>query len=162
MSAFTLAYTRALPIIKSDDANIPYPSIAQVGVTTSSVGPNTLTDSAAKFITNGVATGDIVYNITDGTAATVVSVISETQLTTNANILAAISKNYTVYQASPQTTIGNYGCYLYIGIAGNVFVDTIGNDTNVAFIGVPAGTILPVQVKRLRISTSATNIIALW
>lgn len=161
MSAFSLVYTRALPIFATDNANIPYPTVNQIGVTTSSVGPNTLTDSAATFITNGVAPGDIVYNLTDGLVATVVTVLSQTQLTLNANITAAVSKNYIVYQASSQTTIGNYGCYLYIGGAGNVNVTTIGDDS-VTFAGIPAGTILPVQVRRLRAGTTATNIIALW
>ena len=138
-----------------------YPTVNQTGVTTNSVGPNTLTDSAATFITNGIAPGDIVYNLSDGLAATVVSVVSQQQLILNANIIATVSKNYIVYQASPQTTIGNYGCYLYIGFGGNVNVTTIGDDA-VTFVGVPSGTILPVQVKRVRGGTSATNIVALW
>jgi len=162
MSAFSLAYSRALPIVKSDNANIPYPAVNQTGANTALVATNVLYDSSAAFVNNGVNTGDIVYNVTDGLMATVVSVAGNFSLTMNADIFTATSKNYIIYVASPQSTIGNYGCYLYIGVAGNVSVDTIGNDLNVTFLNVPAGTILPVQVKRLRAATSATNIIALW
>ena len=63
---------------------------------------------------------------------------------------------------SPQSGQGNPGCYLYVGGAGNVSVVTIGNDI-ATFFGVPAGTTLPIQVVKLRAtSTTATNVIALW
>ena len=162
MSAFTLVYTRALPVLKSEDANIPFPAEAASGATTSSLAPFTLVDSAATFITDNIAPGDIVYCLTDSTAATVVSVQSQNVLILNANILAAVSKNYIIYQASPQTTIGNRGCYLYVGVAGNVAIDTIGGDENVYFLNVPAGTILPVQAKKLRLGTTAGYVVALW
>ncbi len=52
---------------------------------------------------------------------------------------------------------------LYIGGAGDVYLDTANGDTNVAFIGLPAGVTLPVRTKRVRsTSTTATNIVALW
>lgn len=163
MSSFNLVYTRALQnVFKSEDANIPYPATIRTATTTGSVGPNTLTDSGATFVTDMVAAGDILYNLTDGLAATVVTVVSQTQLTLNANIIATVGKTYILYRSSSQTTLGNYGCYLYVGGAGNVVVDTIGDDLNIAFVGVPVGTILPVQVKKLRAGTTATNIIALW
>lgn len=51
---------------------------------------------------------------------------------------------------------------LYIGGSGNVSVVTSGGDT-VTFIGLTAGTILPVRVSRVRSTgTTATNIVALW
>ena len=63
---------------------------------------------------------------------------------------------------SSQAGIGNTGCNLYIGGAGDVSVITIGGDI-ATFFGVPVGTTLPIQVVRLRAtSTSATNVIALW
>jgi hypothetical protein len=52
------------------------------------------------------------------------------------------------------TTLLNAGT-LYVGIAGNVNVDTVGGQTSVVFQGVPAGGILPVQVIRVR-ATSTT------
>ena len=51
---------------------------------------------------------------------------------------------------------------LYIGGTGNVNVDT-ANGTTVVFAGLPAGSILPVRVKRVRsTSTTATSIVALY
>lgn len=160
MSVFKQQFSRALPVIKSDNANIPYPSEASSGTNTSTSVAG-LVDSSATFIAKNIKTGDIVYNVTDGTAATVLSVVSETQLLLNADIFLATSKNYVVYQASSQSTIGNKGCALYIGGAGNVVVTTIGGDI-LTFSGVTAGSILPVQVLKVASATTATLINALW
>jgi hypothetical protein len=123
---------------------------------------NQLVDTAATFVTNSVRTGDIVYNTTDGTAATVVSVTNQTTLVLNANIFLASNKDYVVYQASAQTTIGNQGCVLYIGGPGNVTMTTNGSD-NVTFVGLNGGQFVPVQcVKVFATGTTATNIIAIW
>jgi hypothetical protein len=109
-----------------------------------------------------VATGDIVYNTTDGTAATVLVVVSQTTLLLNADIFTGTSKAYVVYTASAQTSNGNPGCNLYIGGAGNVRVTTIGGDI-VTFSAVIVGSVLPVQVIKLHSTgTSATLIDALW
>lgn len=51
---------------------------------------------------------------------------------------------------------------LWIGGAGNVNVD-MADGTTVLFSGISAGTLLPVQVKRVRAtSTTATLIVALY
>lgn len=161
MSLFKTTFSRALRAHKSDDANIPYPSVIKSGTNTTATASK-LIDSAGLFITNNVKTGDVVHNDTDETAATVVSVDSETQLTLNANIFTATAKIYTIYNMSPQTSMGNPGCYLYCGGAGNISVVTIGNDI-ATFFAVPAGTTLPIQVVKLRsTSTTATNVMALW
>lgn len=160
MSIFKSTFSRALPVIKSDNANIPYPALIESGTNTSTAASQ-LIDTAATFVTNMVAPGDIIYNTTDSTAATVVSVTDETTLVLNANIFAATAKAYTVYQASPQTTIGNAGCFLYVGGAGTLVVTTIGGDI-LTFTGVAAGTILPVQVIKLASASSATLVNALW
>jgi RNase P/RNase MRP subunit p29 len=121
-----------------------------------------LVDTAATFVTLNVKAGDVVYNTTSGTAATVVSVTSETVLVLNANIFTAIGQTYVVYNNSAQTTIPNTGCVLYVGGAGNVNLVTIDGDT-VLFNAVPAGSFLPIQVKQvLSSSTTATLINALW
>lgn len=160
MSVFKLQFSRALSVIKSDNANIPYPTAIESGTSTSVVASQ-LVDSTGAFVTNGVAPGDIVYNTTDSTAATVVSVTNETTIVLNANIFTATAKAYTIYQASSQTTIGNAGCALYVGGAGNVVVTTIGGDV-ITFSGVTAGSILPVQVVKVASATTATLINALW
>jgi len=50
---------------------------------------------------------------------------------------------------------------LYVGGAGNLEVDTAEGQT-VTFTGVTAGSILPVSVKRVRATSTATNIVALY
>jgi hypothetical protein len=161
MGVQKLQANRALRIIPSNDALIPFPAVAEIGTSTSVVASQ-LVDSAGTFVTLSVKPGDIVYNTTSGLAATVVNVNSETVLVLNANIFTAAAQAYVVYQASPQTTIGNTGCVLYVGGAGNVNVVTIGDDT-VLFNAVPAGSFLPVQVKQVLSSlTTATLINALW
>jgi len=161
MSVFKSQFSRALAVIKSDNANIPFPAEVKSGTNTSAV-TDQLVDSAGDFINAGVKTGDIVYNTTDGLAATVVSVTSATVIVLNADIFAASSKAFTIYQASPQTTIGNQGCNLYIGGAGNVKVTTIGGDI-VTFTAPTLGQVLPVQVIKLHSTgTSATLVNALW
>lgn len=163
MSVFKTTFSRALAVIPSDNANVPYPSSIASGTNTSTAVAS-LIDSAATFNTKNVKTGDIVYNTTDGTAATVISVVSQTTLLLNADIFTATAKAYVVYAASAQTTIGNQGCFLYVGGAGNVKVTTIGQDV-VTFTAVPVGTVLPVQVVKVHASgsgTTATLINALW
>lgn len=161
MSVFKSQFSRALRVITSDDANVPFPATVKSGTNTSAVA-NELVDTAGDFVNAGVKTGDIVYNITDGTAATVVSVTSATVIVLNADIFLDTAKEYTIYQASPQTTIGNTGCNVYVGGAGNVKVTTIGGD-EITFNAVPVGTVLPVQVIKIhKTGTAATLINALW
>ena len=50
---------------------------------------NKLVDSAARFILDNITTGDVIYNTTDATSATVVSVDSETELTLDADIFVS-------------------------------------------------------------------------
>lgn len=161
MSVFKTTFSRSLRAHPSDNADVAYPNDIEAGTSTT-VTASKLIDSAGLFITNNVKTGDVVHNDTLGTAATVLTVDSETQLTLNANIFTATSQAYVVYAMSSQTSMGNPGCFLYVGGAGNVSVVTIGGDI-VTFAGVPAGTTLPIQVLKLRsTNTSATLINALW
>ena len=161
MSVFKSQFSRALAVIKSDSADVPFPATNASGTNTS-VSVSSLIDSAATFETNNVKTGDIVYNTTDGNAATVLVVVSETALLLNDDIFAASGKNYTIYQASSQTSNGNPGCNLYIGGAGNVKVTTIGGDV-ITFTATPVGSVLPVQVIKVHATgTTATLINALW
>ena len=146
---------RALAVIPSDYAQIPFPAPSASGVNTSATG-SILTDGAATFITDNVATGDIVYNTVDGSAATVVKVVSQTELELNDVIFLTPGKSYVVYAGG-----NNQGCVLYIGTAGALDVVTAGGDT-VTFAAVLAGQFLPVQVVQVKASSSASNIVALW
>jgi len=56
---------------------------------------------------------------------------------------------------------------IYVGTTGNVAVRMAGDgqigDQDVTFIGVPAGTLLPISVSRvLATGTTASNIVALY
>ncbi len=63
----------------------------------------------------------------------------------------------------PSITGGtNDGCVLYIGGDGDLKVTTAGGDV-VTFVGLLAGTFIPVQVLKVwNTDTTATDIIALW
>ncbi len=51
---------------------------------------------------------------------------------------------------------------LYVGAAGTVVVDMAESGTSISFVGVPAGTFLPIRAKRVRATgTTATSIVAL-
>jgi hypothetical protein len=161
MSLFKTTFSRALRAHPSDNADIAYPSQIAGGTNTTATA-NKLINSAATYITKNLKPGDVVHNDTAATAATIVSVDSQTELTLNANIFTATGQAYVVYAMSPQTSMGNPGCFLYVGGTGNVSVITIGND-QITFNGVPAGTTLPIQVRRLRATgTTATLVNALW
>lgn len=162
MSVFKTTFTRALRAHPSDNADIAFPGAVNSVGTNTSTSSSKLINSAATFLTIPVYPGDVVHNDTASTAATVVSVDSETQLTLNANIFSSGSQTYTIYSMSAQAGIGNPGCNLYVGGTGNVSVVTIGGET-ISFNGVPAGTTLPIQVIRLRSTgTTATLVNALW
>jgi hypothetical protein len=161
MSLFKTTFSRSLRAHPSDNADVAFPAAIETGTVTT-VTASKLIDSTGTFITLNVKPGDVVHNDTSGTAATVLTVDSETQLTLNANIFTALTQAYVVYAMSSQTTMGNPGCFLYVGGTGNVSVVTIGGDI-ITFNGVPAGATLPIQVLRLRSSgTTATLINALW
>jgi hypothetical protein len=161
MSVFKTTFSRALRAHPSDNADIAYPAQIAGGSNTTATAFK-LINSAALYVTKNVKTGDVVHNDTAGTAATVVSVDSETELTLNANIFTSTGQVYAVYAMSSQTSMGNPGCFLYVGGTGNVSVVTIGGDI-IVFNGVPAGTTLPIQVVKLRSTgTTATLINALW
>lgn len=155
MATQKIQVSRALEVIPSNYAQIPFPAVTTSGVNDSVVA-NQLVDSAATFITDNVMTGDIVYNTVDKTAATVVKVLSETVIELNDDIFLLIGKSYTIYAGN-----GNSGCVLYVGTAGALDVVTAGGDT-VQFAAVLAGQFLPVQVVQVLDSSSATNIVALW
>jgi len=162
MSVFKTTFTRTLRAHPSDNANIAFPGNVNTSGTNTTATSLKLISSTGNFITNNVYTGDIVHNDTAGTAATVVSVDSATQLTLNADIFTTTAQVYTIYSSSSQAGLGNTGAFLYVGGTGNVSVITIGGD-QIKFNGVPAGTTLTIQALKLRLTgTTATLINALW
>jgi|TARA_B100000900_G_C20104121_1_gene523193 hypothetical protein len=72
------------------------------------------------------------------------------------------SDTATIPSVSTADGTGNNGCVLYVGVAGDVKVQTVGGD-DVVFTGILAGSFIPVQVlKVFATGTTATNIVALW
>lgn len=159
MSVFKNQYSRALKVIPSDNANIPFPHLISSGTNTS-VSDNYLISSSADFIALNVSAGDVVYNKSENLAATVLEVVNGTTLLLNAEAFNGPSE-YAIYAASPQTTIGNEGCNLYVGVTGTLVVTTASQDV-VTFAGVQAGTVLPVQVVKVHSASTAMSIVALW
>lgn len=152
-----LQVSTALNIVKSDNANIPFTAVVTTGTGVAPI-PNELEDNVTgKFVTLNVQTGDVVFNTTTGTSATVVRVIGEENLTLNANIFSGASDSYVIYAQNTKEA-----CVLYIGTGGNLRVITASGQ-DVTFANVLGGTFLPVQVlKVFSTGTSASNFVALW
>ena len=151
---------RALKVLPSDTVDIPNPATLAISSTTTGTAALKLIDSAGDFINKGIKIGDIVYDNTANKTMEVTAVDSATQLSVSVALLSGAS--YKIY-ASQDTK--NLGCVLYVGTAGDLLVNTAGGDT-IEFIGVLAGSFIPVQVTRLfrtgQTGTAATNIVALW
>jgi hypothetical protein len=156
MATQKLQVGRALKVIPSNYANIPFPAVTISSTVTTASGFN-LTDTTADFIALGVKAGDIVYDITNQTAATVQSVQSATTLVLNVSGYIIAADSYVLYNGQ-----NNNGCVLYIGGAGDVAVTTIGGD-EVIFNALLAGQFVPVQTLKVsQTGTIATDILALW
>lgn len=76
-----------------------YPVILAQGQNTNTV-LNSLEDSTATFLSDGIVVGDIVTNLTTGVQATVVNVISNTLILLSANIFAAFPQSYAIFDKS--------------------------------------------------------------
>lgn len=50
---------------------------------------------------------------------------------------------------------------LYVGSGGDIVV-TMYNGSDATFVGVPTGTILPIQVTKVKAATTAASILALY
>lgn len=169
MSSTKLNPTRALKVIPSDNCNVPTPYVLAQGVTIA-IATDQLITSGAPFITNSiynVNVGDVVYNITENSAATIVEVIDKDTLLLNADIMVNAENEFIVYQEGPITGLGNQGCILYLGGTQNVgelHITTIGGDDMViAKINKP---FFPIQVKKVWLTGTSnldpSDIYALW
>jgi hypothetical protein len=156
----------ALEVIVSDNCNIPYTNIVSEGISQAVNTNELIAAGTTNFIKEGVKELDIVYNTTTGAGATVISVKDDVTLTLNADIFTNLggTENFIVYKANPvdgSYPNANNGCVLYVGVSGDLKVDTISG-SNVIFKNVPVG-FFPVQVKKVyATNTDAKEIIALW
>jgi len=160
MPNLKLQVSRALKVIPSANTNIPMPNVIVTSTATATT-TGKLVDSTKNFSSSGlnVQVGDIVYNNTLSSAATVTNVDSATQLSLNSNIMLS-TNSYALYSGT-NTTGSVEPCVLYVGVGGTLNVTTAGGDV-VNFVGIAAGTFLPVQVIRVNSVVTATDIIALW
>jgi hypothetical protein len=163
MPNLKLQVSRALKVIPSANTNIPMPNVIVTSLATATT-TGKLVDSTKNFSSVGanplnVQVGDIVYNNTLSSAATVTNVDSATQLSLNSNIMLS-TNTYTLYSGT--NTAGSVEpCVLYVGVGGTLNVTTAGGDV-VNFVGIASGTFLPVQVIKVNSVVTATDIIALW
>lgn len=73
-----------------------YPTLLASGYVTGT-SPNTLENSAALFLSNGIKEGDIVVNTSNNTIANVLSVISNTQILITSSIFTSVGFSYKVF-----------------------------------------------------------------
>lgn len=172
------SYTSAIPVAPSDTINIPGPSVrvsAASTATTPDGTPNQLIDANANFVTTyndngsvnnqGVSRGMVVYNmfatIASGTnsplVATIVQVVNNTTLLLSADIFPfAGGTSVSAYKIYDANTVSPPGAQIYVGTAGNLYVETINGD--LVFIeDVPAGDILSVVVQKVLVGVAAAG-----
>ena len=146
-----------IAVVPSDTIDIPAVSGPVVDSTMTQVPPTTSTvvDSTQDFT---AIQGLVGSTIVIGTSiARVSTVASATSITLDAAIAGTAIAGYKIYVKDI-----NPGCVLYVGGAGNVRVLT-SSGADLTFVGIAAGTFMPVQVKRVYATdTTATDIVALW
>ena len=76
-----------------------YSNVLATGSNTS-VFANSLIDSAATFLNDGISQGDIVINETNNTTATVLTVVSNTSIKIDKDIFLATSRDYKIIKAT--------------------------------------------------------------
>ena len=153
----------AIPVIPSDDINIPQPGIISTGTaTTGSAGPPPdMTAAAGTFLNDGVQKGDVIYNTTTNAMAMITEVKSNTEMTISANIFAA-GNAFVIYKGNGYLNQDgvNTGLLLFVGTAGNVRVTTIQGD-DVTLVNIGNASWLPLAVYKVwATGTTAADIIA--
>ena len=146
-----------IAVVPSDTIDIPAVSGPVVDSTMSQVPPTTSTvvDATQDFT---AIQGLVGSTIIIGTSiARVSAVVSPTSITLDAAIAGTTAVGYKIYVKDI-----NPGCVLYVGNTGNLRVLT-SSGADLTFVGIPAGSFVPVQVKRVfSTDTTATDILALW
>ena len=161
---------KAIQVIASDTIPIPSPNAVQLTGTTSASTTDKLVAVGSDF--SNVVIGDIVYNTTDNTVATVTAIDSSTILSISADIFTS-TEDFIVFQAGPrveQRIESSTGCLLYVGSSStdtalDVKVKTIAGSV-VTFTQFPVGDYLPLQVTQVYATgtdaNADNNCIAIW
>tara|TARA_B100000497_G_scaffold66439_2_gene75054 strand:- start:3590 stop:4123 length:534 start_codon:yes stop_codon:yes gene_type:complete len=165
----------SLELIASDTLPIPSPGLPVISGTTTAATTDKLVDVGADF--SEVEVGDIVYNTTDNTSASVVAIDSSTILEVSADIFTS-PEAYTIFLGGPNGSSrinSAEGCLLYVGSSDatmdiaksyvDVKVKTIAGSI-VTFSNFPVGEYLPVQILQLfstgTDSAARNNSLAIW
>jgi hypothetical protein len=156
MATQKLQVGRAIPVIPSNNCDIPFPAIITGGTNTYYSGSE-FGDGTKDFQALGVQAGDIVYNNSGLQAATVVRLINSYTIELNSPIFEEFDQQYIIFNGG-----NNDGSVLYVGSSGDLRVTTVGGDV-VSLVGVSGGQFLPIHITKVWYSgTSASNIVALW
>ena len=164
-----------LSVTASDTIPIPAPSLPQLTGTTTATTADKLVDVGEDF--SNVQVGDIVYNTTDNTVATVTAIDSTTILSVSADIFSS-PENYTIFLGGPNGSArinSAEGCLLYVGTSAtlptnapaytDVKVKTVSGDI-VTFSNFPVGDYLPLQILQLYATgtdaAADNNCLAIW
>lgn len=155
-------YTRAIQVIPSDNNDIPNPALQILS------GVSNASTSNFQFVANivldnlGIQPGDIIYNVTQQTSATIISYpIGGNILDLNADAFTTGGCSFIIF-AGTQNDASKGGCVIYCGSGGNFIADTIGGD-QASFSGITNGQIVPVQVRKVYATgIGSSNLVALW
>lgn len=158
MSNINNTFKRGLRLYGAGNVNIPYPQVIASGINTA--GVDRIRDTNVDFIALNVQPGDVVYNTTGSAVSTVVRVVSNNELLLEGSTFPSTGQSYTLYQQSSQSTIGNQGCVFMLGDDDTVTVETVGGDV-IQLPLLKAGTVVPIQIKKLLVATVDSHI-ALW
>ena len=171
MSYLKLQVSQGLAVIPSDTVRIPNPDTLVLSKETGDFTvANEVTVPAGGLLAMGIQQGAIIYNYSDQIAYYVLSVQSDTVMTTKGGSGGSAGALFNIYNSE-----ANQPCILYVGGAGNVSAimaqatnfqklgNIIAGQIPLLFSAVPVGTFMPTQVIAVEDKgTTATNIVALW
>lgn len=63
---------------------------------------------------------------------------------------------------SDSTYVDPYPRAVWVGGAGDLYVDMVGGQKDVPFIGVPAGTMLPIRITKLKAASTVSSVTVIW
>jgi len=156
-----LQVSEGLAVIPSNTVPIPDPATEVISGTADFSVAGTLTDVGTTFLSAGIQTNAIVYNVTAGIAYYVTAVTDDLNLALSPSSAGSAADEYVIYNAATKA------CTLYVGTTGDLVVqmasqrDAATTDV-ITFFNVPSSAFLPILVTRVAQATSASNIIALW
>ena len=139
----------------ADDVDVPNIGIVGPTGTITAETATTVTDNTKDFNALGVKIGMILIG-SRGDKTNIIGVDGDTLTISNQLLASNPGDTYEIFGGNQN------GCVLYVGVAGSVTIITAGGD-EVTLQGVPAGTFIPIQTKRVMATgTTASGIIALW